>query len=566
MSQGRNCDPGGVITSAGLVLAGTVATLGTLPLVILTEIGFTVALGVLLDTLVVRSVLVTALTWTSAGTCSGPAASPPGGRPTPRPPLAASCPAPSDRPGPRQQAPRGPGRFSWHVQLAAVESGSGREGSPDGLVVRTVPVADPGNLIVQLPGPGSLAWIRQGEGLAGWGEVARVTVPAGQDRFTAADKWLRALLDGALIDDRVGAAGCGPVAFGSFTFDPTSEGSVLILPQVILGRRGGQAWLTTITGQPPGPPNPPLLARYGLDQAGLADRRPDQARLADARVPRPPAPGVIRWHDGSLTAPQWERAVAVAVDRIKAGRLQKVVLARDLYASASRPIDERLLLARLADRYPDCYTFACGGLVGATPELLIKRQDLQISSLVLAGTAPRGDDPARDAALGTALLASAKDTEEHGYAAAGVRESLAPLCDQLTVAPRPALLLLANVQHLATTISGRLAVRADGTSPSVLALADALHPTAAVCGTPAETAMELIRELEGMDRGRYAGPVGWVDSAGNGEWGIALRCAELDGTRARLFAGGGIVTNSDPEAELAETQAKLRPMQSALEG
>ncbi len=426
-------------------------------------------------------------------------------------------------------------------------------------MVRTVPVADPGDLILQLPGPGSLAWIRQGEGLAGWGEVARVTVPAGQDRFTAADKWLRAQLDGALIEDRVGAPGCGPVAFGSFTFDPTSEGSVLILPQVILGRRGGQAWLTTITGQPPAPPDRALPADAGLGESGLA-----AARLADS--PGQPAPGLIRWHDGSLTALQWERAVAAAVDRIRAGRLRKVVLARDLYASAPGPIDERLLLGRLADRYPDCYTFACDGLVGATPELLIRRQGLQISSLVLAGTAPRGEDPARDAALGTALLASAKDTEEHGYAAAGVRESLAPLCDELTVARRPALLRLANLQHLATTISGRLAVGADGTSPSVLALADALHPTAAVCGTPAEAAMELIRELEGMDRGRYAGPVGWVDSVGNGEWGIALRCAELDGTRARLFAGGGIVADSDPAAELAETQAKLRPMQSALEG
>jgi menaquinone-specific isochorismate synthase len=428
-------------------------------------------------------------------------------------------------------------------------------------VVRTVPVADPGDLIPQLPGPGALAWIRQGEGLAGWGEVARVTVPAGQDRFTAADKWLRALLDGALIEDRVGAPGCGPVAFGSFTFDPTSEGSVLILPQVILGRRGGQAWLTTIDGQPATPPGRALLAGSGPGESGLA-----ADRLAGAPGPHPPAPGPIRWHDGSLTALQWERAVATAVDRIRTGQLQKVVLARDLYASASGQINERLLLGRLADRYPDCYTFACGGLVGATPELLVRRQGLQISSLVLAGTAPRGDDPARDAALGAALLASAKDTEEHGYAAAGVRESLAPLCDQLAVAPRPELLRLANVQHLATTISGRLAIRADGTSPSVLALADALHPTAAVCGTPAETAMELIRELEGMDRGRYAGPVGWVDSAGNGEWGIALRCAELDGTRARLFAGGGIVADSDPAAELAETQAKLRPMQSALEG
>jgi menaquinone-specific isochorismate synthase len=443
-------------------------------------------------------------------------------------------------------------------------------------VVRTVPVADPGDLILQLPGPGSLAWIRQGEGLAGWGEVARVTVPAGQDRFTAADKWLRALLDGALIEDRVGAPGCGPVAFGSFTFDPTSEGSVLILPQVILGRRAGQAWLTSITGQPPAAPNPARPAQYGLDQDGLDQDgldqyrldqyRLDQYRLAEAAARRPSTPGLIRWHDGSLTALQWERAVATAVDRIKAGRLQKVVLARDLHASVSGLIDERLLLDRLAARYPDCYTFACGGLVGATPELLIRRQGLQISSLVPASTAPRGEDPARDAALGTALLASAKDTEEHSYAAAGVRESLAPLCDQLTVAPRPELLRLANVQHLATTISGRLAVSADGTSPSVLALADALHPTAAVCGTPAETAMELIRELEGMDRGRYAGPVGWVDSAGNGEWGIALRCAELDGARARLFAGGGIVADSDPAAELAETQAKFRPMQSALEG
>ncbi len=415
-------------------------------------------------------------------------------------------------------------------------------------MVRTVPVADPGDLVSQLPGPGALAWIRRGEGLAGWGEVARVTVPAGQDRFTAADKWLRALLDGAQVEDRVGEPGCGPVAFGSFTFDPTSEGSVLIVPQVVLGRRAGQAWLTSITGQPPALPAPPGLP-------------------GGPRLPRPVAPpGLIRWHDGSLTAPQWERAVATAVQRIRAGRLQKVVLARDLYASAADLIDERLLLERLAARYPDCYTFACGGLVGATPELLIKRQGGQISSLVLAGTAPRDDDPRRDAALGAALLASAKDTEEHGYAAAGVRQSLAPLCGQLTVAPRPELLRLANVQHLATAISGRLAVRADGTSPSVLALADALHPTAAVCGTPAETAMELIRELEGMDRGRYAGPVGWVDSAGNGEWCIALRCAEVDGTRARLFAGGGIVADSDPASELAEAQAKFRPMQSALEG
>ena len=170
-------------------------------------------------------------------------------------------------------------------------------------MVRTVQVADPGDLVGQLPGPAPLAWIRRGEGLVGWGEVARVTVPAGQDRFTAADKWLRALLDGAQVEDRVGAPGCGPVAFGSFTFDPTSEGSVLILPEVMLGRHDGQAWLTSITGQPPAAPGPP---------GGL--------RLARPPVTPPATPGLIRWHDGSLTAPQWERAVATAVERIRAGQ------------------------------------------------------------------------------------------------------------------------------------------------------------------------------------------------------------------------------------------------------
>jgi menaquinone-specific isochorismate synthase len=206
-------------------------------------------------------------------------------------------------------------------------------------------------------------------------------------------------------------------------------------------------------------------------------------------------------------------------------------------------------------------------MVGATPELLIRREDTEISALVLAGTNPRGSDAAEDEALGAALLASAKNTEEHAYAATGVRETLAPLCDQLAADPSPFLLRLANVQHLATAVTGRLAAAGNGhpARPSALALAAALHPTAAVCGTPTEVAMELIRELEGMDRARYAGPVGWVDARGNGEWGIALRCAEIDGRRARLFAGGGIVAGSDPAAELAEAQAKFRPMQDALE-
>jgi menaquinone-specific isochorismate synthase len=422
--------------------------------------------------------------------------------------------------------------------LAGVEDGRGQQHqfAADRLAVRSVAVADPGDLVARLPGPAALAWIRHGEGMVGWGEAARITLPAGEDMFTAGEKWLRELFDRAAVDDQVQALGSGPVVFGSFTFDPTSDGSVLVVPAMVLGRRAGQAWLTTI----------------GDPSAGLP--LPGPFRL----------PSEVRWHDGSRSAPDWERAVATAVSRIKAGQLGKVVLSRDLYATTSAEIDTRVLLARLAGRYPGCYTFACAGLVGATPELLISRQDTEVSSVVLAGTIPRGRDAAEDAALGAHLLGSAKDVAEHEYAVAGVRATLAPLCETLSVDPRPSLLRLANVQHLATRVRGRLA--GSGTEHSVLALVAALHPTGAVCGTPTETAMELIRELEGMDRGRYAGPVGWMDAQGNGEWCIALRCAEIEGSRARLFAGCGIVAGSDPGAELAEAQTKFRPMQFALEG
>jgi menaquinone-specific isochorismate synthase len=416
--------------------------------------------------------------------------------------------------------------------------------TPDRLVVRTIPVDDPGDLLARLPDPRPVAWVRGGDGLVGWGEVARVSLPAGEDRFTAGEKWLTELFDGAEVDDEVGLPGCGPVAFGSFTFDPTSDGSVLVVPAAVLGRAGGRAWLTTI-----------------------GDRQEASPQIRPVT-----APAELRWHDGSLTPPRWQRAVSAAVARIQAGDLSKVVLARDLYAAASDDIDVRALLARLAERYPDCWTFSCAGLAGATPELYIRRVGADVRSLVLAGTTPRGGSAAEDEALGAALLASAKDVEEHRYAVADVRRALGPLCDRLEIDDQPWLLRLANLQHLATRVTGRLAGQQPaaaaglGEHASALALAAALHPTAAVCGTPTGAAMELIRELEGMDRGRYAGPVGWVDARGNGEWGIALRCAELDGPRARLFAGCGIVADSDPVAELAETQVKLRPMHDALEG
>ncbi|MFF3438470.1 isochorismate synthase MenF [Streptosporangium sp. NPDC002721] len=404
-------------------------------------------------------------------------------------------------------------------------------GSTRPLAVTTASVDDPGDLFARLPETAPYAWVRHGEGLVAWGEAIRLTVPPGPRRFDWARDRLADLFGEAHVADGVAAPGSGPVAFGSFTFDPEAHGSVLVVPQTILARRDGHAWLTTI-----------------------GDRR------LDAIAP-PRSPGRIRYGDGSLTAPEWEHAVARAVRRIRSGHLEKAVLARDLTAVAQRPIDVRLLLARLAERYPECYTFSCAGLVGATPELLVRRTGETVESLVLAGTIARGADQADDVARGTALFTSEKNRYEHACAVASVREALDPLCAELKIPEEPELLVLSNVQHLASPVSGRLS---EGTS--VLDVVAAMHPTAAVGGTPTGAALGVIRELEGMDRAGYAGPVGWIDARGDGEWGIALRCAQIEGSRARLFAGCGIMGDSDPASELAEAQAKLRVMQYALEG
>jgi menaquinone-specific isochorismate synthase len=409
------------------------------------------------------------------------------------------------------------------------------------LFVRTVAVPDPGDLLERIPQPDVVAWVHHGVGLAGWGEAVRVTLPAGEDRFTAGEKWLRSVFDVAKVDDRVRVRGSGPVAFGTFTFDASSDGSVLVVPRVVLGRDGhGQAWLTTVaeSGQALGRPRPP--------NTGLV------------------SPTGLSWQEGSLPGPRWEQAVAEAVAAIKAGGLRKVVLARDVFGTAAEPIDARILLQRLAVRYPGCFTFACDGMIGATPELLVRRADREVSALVLGGTLPRGENPAEDEALGEELLASAKNNEEHAYAVVSIREALAPLCEVLEVETRPALLKFPNLQHLGTRVRGTLA--GGGTPKSALALAAAMHPPAAVCGTPTGAALDLIRELEHMDRERYAGPVGWMDAEGNGEFGIAIRSAQLSGRTARLFAGCGIVAGSEPAAELAETMVKLQPMRGALEG
>ncbi|MFC7328588.1 isochorismate synthase [Marinactinospora rubrisoli] len=413
--------------------------------------------------------------------------------------------------------------------------------SPKQLTIRTVPLRDGRPLLAHLPEAAPLAWLRGGEGLVGWGEAARITLPAEADgagvrRFTSAARWLEEVLARSRVTNDLGLPGTGPVVFGGFTFAPGSAGSTLVLPRVVVGRRAGRTWLTTIGDGP--------------------DARPEEV-LHEIRPHRPVGP--LTWRDGSPDAAQWRAAVAEAVARIRSGALDKVVLAREVHADAPADIDVRTLLARLSRDYPGCYTFSVAGMVGATPELLIRREGDDVTSLVLAGTRPRGATDEEDARLAADLTRSAKDVEEHRYAVDSLRATLTPLCSAIDVPDRPELLRLANVQHLASPVRGRL--RPDVSTLDVVA---AMHPTAAVGGTPTSTAVRVIRELEGTDRGRYAGPVGWLDARGNGEWGIALRCAEITGSRARLFAGCGIVAGSDPDAELAEADSKFRVMRDAL--
>ena len=270
--------------------------------------------------------------------------------------------------------------------------------------------------------------------------------------------------------------------------------------------------------------------------------------------------------DGALSGTEWEAVVADAVRRIDDGDLEKVVLARDLVATADAPTSTCAgRCAGSPTSYPMCWTFHVDGLFGATPEMLVRRERGLVTSRVLAGTIRRTGDDARDLALAATLARSSKDLEEHEYAVRSVADALAPHCSSMNVPEAPFVLHLPNVMHLATDVAGVVHDAGDPAATS-LDLAAALHPSAAVGGTPTDVATALITEIEGMDRGRYAGPVGWMDATGDGEWGLALRSAEIDGRRVRLFAGCGIVADSDPESELAEAQAKFVPVRDSLAG
>lgn len=402
------------------------------------------------------------------------------------------------------------------------------------LGVTTVLIEQPGPLLDLLPDTGALAWTLGGEGLVGWGSAFRIEL-SGPDRFARAQQWWADLVAGTSVQDEVGVPGTGLVAFGSFAFDGDDATSVLIVPDVVVGHRDGIWWLTTI----------------GEVAATVTVQGP------------PRAPAEVTFADGSRSSAAWMTVVREAVGRIEAGDVGKVVLARDVEAVSSTPFDVRWPLRQLAAGYPGCWTFLVDGLLGATPEMLVRLRDGVATSRVLAGTLRRSGDANQDLRQSEGLARSIKDIEEHGYGVRSVADALSLHCSNVEVPPAPFVLELPNVMHLASDVRGTVT---DGATS--LELVASLHPSAAVCGTPTLVALELIREIEGLARGRYAGPVGWMDASGDGEWGIALRCGEIDPTdarRIRLFAGCGIVAGSEPVRELAESNAKLVPMRDALQ-
>jgi menaquinone-specific isochorismate synthase len=431
-----------------------------------------------------------------------------------------------------------------------------------------------------LAGETGFAWSGPGGELVGTVTAARI--PVGP-RIERAAEAAAALLAGAEVDDPAGA-GLGPVAVGALPFSPDAPGE-LHVPALLLRRDpAGATWLTATAPAPAAPPPATeLLARLrdltARGGARVADRqalRPEarpQVRPAGAR---PEARGALRpegdaaggWPaarrldrpDGRLEA--WRASVALALEAIAAGRLDKVVLAREALVEAERPFPRAALLRRLRDRAGvEAFVYASGGLVGASPELLVSRRGRVATSRPMAGTVPRGATAEAEASGLARLTGSDKEAVEHRLVVDAVTEGLAKVADRVEVAP-PEVVRLATVAHLATEVTAELTEPL----PSALELAGLLHPTPAVGGCPRDAAMAAIAALEPFDRGRYAGPVGWVDAAGDGEWAVALRCAALDGRRARLLAGAGIVPGSDPDDEWAETEHKLAAMLEVLLG
>ena len=395
-------------------------------------------------------------------------------------------------------------------------------------------------------GSDGVLWHQEDSGLAGRGTALRIDLPRG-----LADPEAVAGVAGTLAAIRqagdLTGPGTGAVALGALPFARDAPGT-LVVPQVMIGRRDGQAWITTITGPDDGVTIAALAERMTADAlGGFTDPRSAPSEFTLTSV---------------LDHDVWREIVAGAVDRISAGGLGKVVLARQVDVTANRPFVIPDVLSRLRALYPTCMIFRIDGFLGASPELLIERSGDRVSSHPLAGTIGRSGDLATDEALIAGLLASAKQRREHAYVIEGLRRSLGPLCVSLDVPDKPTVLELRNVCHLATRLSGVLAPGPD--VPTALQLVATVHPTPAVGGTPTDEAVAYIDAVEGFDRGRYAGPVGWMDAHGDGSWAIGLRSANVHGERASMYAGVGLVAGSHPGSELEETQLKLQALLAAL--
>ena len=386
-------------------------------------------------------------------------------------------------------------------------------------------------LLDLLPDENPFTWVRNGEGLVGWGVYAETTV-VGAGRFEAARTWWHEQLDSFEINNEVHGAGTGPVLFTSFAFDQQEE-SRLVIPKVVVGIKNQTTWITWI-----GDENQPKLLE----------------KPAGTQLPK------VTWRDNDIDA--WKKKVQSAVEVIRRDSLDKVVLAREIIADIDSPIDPRTVLRKLAKDYPGTWVYSNNGLIGATPELLIRLNNSMVVSRVLAGTISKTGDDSKDLALAASLARSSKDLEEHEYAVRSVADALAPFCSSTNVPDAPFVLHLSNVMHLATDVTG--AIKEGHKIIDIFSILSKLHPSAAVCGTPTNAAAELIKQFEGINRGRYAGPIGWIDARGDGEQGLALRCGYLKDREVHAYAGCGIVAGSDAEHEAAESKAKLLPIINAL--
>jgi menaquinone-specific isochorismate synthase len=395
--------------------------------------------------------------------------------------------------------------------------------------------------LLAFAGDDGLLFTHDGVGLAARGTSLRIEMPEGTRSVDHVETILRAME----VDDALQRAGSGPVAFGSLPYLPGEPGVLTVPSEIVAKSSDGSAWCTRV-----GP----------------------AADTSEWVLPELVAPRVQRWSPhgfdlhSSVTHEQWCATIADAVERIRRGELEKVVLARSVEVIGTDDFVIGDILTRLHALFPSCMVFSVDGFIGASPELLVSRKGSAVRAHPLAGTIARSGDTETDAKLAANLLASPKDRWEHSLVLGTFLELLGPLCDELDIPSTPSIVSLRNVSHLGTLITGSLRARdvADAKAPSALQLAALLHPTAAVGGVPTAAAIACQQALEPEPRGSYAGPVGWVDAAGNGEWAVGLRSARIEGNRARMFAGGGIVADSDPMSELVETQLKLQALLAAV--